>query len=164
MRALDLKLFRELRRLWGQSLAIALVVAGGVSTVVLAVGSLRSLEETRLAYYERYQFADVFALVRRAPWTSSPTQHVAPCGSRFTASSLCKSRPRPRCALGSVLPHAEFFLLRPSVSGYSAPLGSSCLDGSETRKISRLARNCHLCKFGRHVTASSPSSPEAMRL
>ena len=26
-------------------------------------------EETRIAYYERYQFADVFALVRRAPKT-----------------------------------------------------------------------------------------------
>src|SRR6185369_2933924 len=67
MRALDIKLFRDLRRLWAQALAIALVVAGGVSTIVLAVGSLRSLEETRTAYYDRYQFADVFALVRRAP-------------------------------------------------------------------------------------------------
>ena len=67
MRALNLKLLRDVNRLWGQSLAIALVVAGGVSTVVLAVGSLRSLQETRIAYYERYQFADIFALVRRAP-------------------------------------------------------------------------------------------------
>jgi putative ABC transport system permease protein len=67
MRALDLKLLRDLERMWAQALAIALVIAGGVSTVVLAVGSLRSLEETQLAYYERYQFADVFALVRRAP-------------------------------------------------------------------------------------------------
>ncbi|TIS89764.1 ABC transporter permease [Mesorhizobium sp.] len=69
MAVLDTKLFRDLSRLWAQSLAIALVVAGGVSTVVLAVGSLRSLEQTRIAYYERYEFADVFALVRRAPKT-----------------------------------------------------------------------------------------------
>ncbi|BCH25042.1 ABC transporter permease [Mesorhizobium sp. L-8-3] len=69
MAVLDTKLLRDLRRLWAQSLAIALVVAGGVSTVVLAVGSLRSLEETRIAYYERYAFADVFALARRAPKT-----------------------------------------------------------------------------------------------
>jgi hypothetical protein len=47
MRALDLKLFRDLARLWAQALAIALVVAGGVATLVLAVGSFRSLEETR---------------------------------------------------------------------------------------------------------------------
>jgi len=67
MHMLDLKLFRDLQRLWAQALAIALVVAGGAATLVLAVGSLRSLEETRTAYYERYQFADVFASARRAP-------------------------------------------------------------------------------------------------
>lgn len=67
MRILDRKLFRDLRRLWAQALAISLVVAGGAATLVAAVGSLRSLEETRAAYYERYQFADVFAPVRRAP-------------------------------------------------------------------------------------------------
>jgi putative ABC transport system permease protein len=69
MRILDIKLFRDLRRLWAQSLAIALVVAGGVAALILAVGSYRSLQETRIAYYERYQFADVFASVRRAPKT-----------------------------------------------------------------------------------------------
>lgn len=67
MRALDLKLFRDLTRLWAQALAIALVIGGGVATLVLAVGSIRSLVETRDAYYERNQFADVFALVKRAP-------------------------------------------------------------------------------------------------
>lgn len=69
MGALDRKLLRDLRRLWAQALAIALVIAGGVSTVVLAVGSHHSLDETRIAYYERYGFADVFANVRRAPNT-----------------------------------------------------------------------------------------------
>lgn len=69
MRALDIKLFRDLKRLWAQALAIALVVAGGVATLVLAVGSARSLDETRTAYYERYRFADIFASVRRAPKT-----------------------------------------------------------------------------------------------
>jgi putative ABC transport system permease protein len=67
MSVLDTKLFRDVRRLWAQVLAIALVIAGGVATVVLAVGSHRSLEETRIAYYERYAFADVFAVVKRAP-------------------------------------------------------------------------------------------------
>ena len=67
MTALDIKLFRDLKRLWAQALAIALVIAGGFATFVLAVGSYRSLDETRLAYYERYRFADVFATVRRAP-------------------------------------------------------------------------------------------------
>ena len=67
MRVLDIKMFRDLRRLWAQALAIALVVAGGVATLLLAVGSHRSLDETRTAYYERYAFADVFAVLRRAP-------------------------------------------------------------------------------------------------
>ena len=67
MRMLDIKLFRDLRRLWAQALAVALVIAGGVATLVFSVGSYRSLEETRIAYYERFQFADVFAVVRRAP-------------------------------------------------------------------------------------------------
>jgi putative ABC transport system permease protein len=67
MSALNTKLLRDLKRLWAQALAIALVVAGGVATLVLSTGSLRSLEETRTAYYERYQFADVFAHVTRAP-------------------------------------------------------------------------------------------------
>ena len=69
MSALDIKLLRDVRRLWAQSLAIAFVVAGGVASLVMAVGSLNSLEETRIAYYERLQFADVFALARRAPKT-----------------------------------------------------------------------------------------------
>ena len=69
MAVLDVKLLRDLRRLWAQALAISLVIAGGVATLVLAVGSHRSLEQTRAAYYERYAFADVFAVVRRAPKT-----------------------------------------------------------------------------------------------
>src|SRR5215510_15136239 len=69
MRMLDVKLWRDLRRLWAQALAVALVIGGGVATIVLSVGSYRSLEETRAAYYERYRFADVFAVVRRAPRT-----------------------------------------------------------------------------------------------
>jgi putative ABC transport system permease protein len=69
MRALDRKLVRDLRRLWAQALAIALVIAGGVATLVLAAGSIRSLQDTRNAYYERHRFADIFATVRRAPKT-----------------------------------------------------------------------------------------------
>ena len=69
MRTLDVKLLRDFGRLWPQALAIALVVAGGVASLVLSVGSFRSLDETRAAYYERHRFADVFATVRRAPMT-----------------------------------------------------------------------------------------------
>ncbi|MBU2580511.1 MAG: ABC transporter permease [Alphaproteobacteria bacterium] len=67
MRALDKKLVRDLMRMWAQVLAIALVLAAGVTTMVLSVGAYQSLEETRSAYYERYRFADVFAHLTRAP-------------------------------------------------------------------------------------------------
>lgn len=67
MRVLDRKLLRELRRMWAQVLAIALVVASGVATFVLANGAYHSLEETRAAYYERHRFADLFTSLKRAP-------------------------------------------------------------------------------------------------
>ena len=50
--------------MWAQALAIALVIASGVATFVLASGAYHSLEETRAAYYLRYRFADLFAEVR----------------------------------------------------------------------------------------------------
>lgn len=67
MNALDKKALRDLRRLWAQALAIALVMAAGVATLILGVGAHSSLYETREAYYERNRFADVFANVTRAP-------------------------------------------------------------------------------------------------
>ncbi|WP_226946431.1 MULTISPECIES: ABC transporter permease [Roseobacteraceae] len=67
MRALDLKLLRDMRHIWAQSLAIALVLACGIMVMTLASGTQRSLTETRAAYYERHRFADVFASLTRAP-------------------------------------------------------------------------------------------------
>lgn len=64
---LTVKLFRDLWRLRGQAVAIALVIAAGVGTLVMAVGLISSLEATRDAYYDRYRFADVFAPLVRAP-------------------------------------------------------------------------------------------------
>ncbi|MGB8812891.1 MAG: ABC transporter permease [Paracoccaceae bacterium] len=67
IRALDRKLLRDLRRIWAQSLAIALVLGCGVMVLVLAHSSERALTQTRDAYYERNRFADVFASATRAP-------------------------------------------------------------------------------------------------
>lgn len=72
MRALDRKLLRDLRRLWAQTLAIALVLGCGVMVLVLSVGTERSLRQTRDAYYERGHFAEVFAQATRAPETLLP--------------------------------------------------------------------------------------------
>lgn len=61
------KVLRDLRRLWAQVLAIALVLAAGVATLILGNGAYSSLHETRARYYDDYRFADVFADVTRAP-------------------------------------------------------------------------------------------------
>lgn len=67
MTALDMKAWRDLRRLAVQLLAVAIVMACGVSMVVMAWSMLRSLELTRAAYYEEARFADVFVHLKRAP-------------------------------------------------------------------------------------------------
>lgn len=61
------KVLRDLRRLWAQVLAIALVLAAGVATLILGNGAYASLHETRARYYEENRFADVFTDVTRAP-------------------------------------------------------------------------------------------------
>ena len=72
MHALHLKLLREMKRLWAQVLAIALVMAAGVATLVIGVGTYQSLAQTRSAYYESHRFADIFATVTRAPRSLLP--------------------------------------------------------------------------------------------
>ncbi|MCZ8130428.1 MAG: FtsX-like permease family protein [Steroidobacteraceae bacterium] len=67
MGALHRKLLRDFWRLRGQVFAIALVMASGVGVLVMALTAVESLEQTAIAYYERYGFADVFARVERAP-------------------------------------------------------------------------------------------------
>jgi putative ABC transport system permease protein len=64
---LDRKLLRDLARLKGQVLTIALVVAAGISAFVAMKGNYVSLERARDAYYERSRFGDVFAHLERAP-------------------------------------------------------------------------------------------------
>ena len=67
MAVLDRKMFRDFLRLWAQGLAISLVMACGVATILISVGTYRSLDETRSAFYERYRFGSIFASVVRAP-------------------------------------------------------------------------------------------------
>ena len=94
MSALDIKLFRDVRRLWAQVLAIALVIGGGVATLILAVGSHRSLDETRIAYYERY------SLRRRLRAGQARTEGA--CGP-----DRAKSRASPRSMRASPSSHCS---------------------------------------------------------
>ncbi|MCZ8323842.1 MAG: FtsX-like permease family protein [Sphingomonadaceae bacterium] len=61
------KLLRDLWRLRGQALAIALVMAAGVGMAVMSYGMMRSLDAARSAYYEGYNLAQVWVPLRRAP-------------------------------------------------------------------------------------------------
>ena len=67
MSPLDQKLARDLWRIKGQAIAIALVIATGVTLLVMMAGVINSLEETRRVYYERNRLGDIFAPVKRAP-------------------------------------------------------------------------------------------------
>ncbi len=67
MAPLDRKLLRDLWRLRGQVLAVALVVASGVALLVMSLTTLSALRATGDTYYERQHFADIFADLERAP-------------------------------------------------------------------------------------------------
>lgn len=105
--ALDRKLLRDLRAMWVQALAIALVVAAGISVQLLAGGMLSSLEQTRQAYYDRYRFGDVWAPVVRAPQNLAEVladvDGVQAVETRVAASALFDLEDMAEPATGQIL-------------------------------------------------------------
>ena len=67
MRALNIKLLRDLWKMKGQAFAIVLVIVSGISTFVMLKSTMNSLNLTRNKFYRDYRFADVFASLKRAP-------------------------------------------------------------------------------------------------
>ncbi|MGE3175880.1 MAG: ABC transporter permease [Vicinamibacterales bacterium] len=67
--ALNRKLLRDLWEMKGQALAIASVIAAGVTMYVTYLSNFDSLQRTRAAYYEAQRFGEVFASLTRAPRT-----------------------------------------------------------------------------------------------
>ena len=67
MSHLDRKLLRDLNRMKGQTIAVALVMACGLAMMIMARSLIYSLESTRQEYYEATRFADVFGHLKRAP-------------------------------------------------------------------------------------------------
>jgi len=65
--ALNRKLVRDLLGMKGQALAIAMVVAAGVTMFVTYLSNFDSLRRMQQAYYARQRFADVFVSAKRAP-------------------------------------------------------------------------------------------------
>jgi putative ABC transport system permease protein len=72
---LNRKLWRDLRRMKGQAVAVALVMACGLAMMIMARSLIFSLESTRREYYEANRFADVFVQLKRAP--NSVAEQVA---------------------------------------------------------------------------------------
>ena len=64
---LDRKLWRDLNRMLGQAMAVALVMGCGLAMMIMARSLIHSLETTRREYYEANRFAEVFAAFKRAP-------------------------------------------------------------------------------------------------
>jgi putative ABC transport system permease protein len=71
MRAITRKLFRDLRHMRSQAIAIALVLSAGIAMYVAYYSTFDSLQTTRATYYDTYRFADVFAAVKRAPLSAA---------------------------------------------------------------------------------------------
>ena len=67
MRALEKKLIRDLKSLWGQVAAITLVLGAGIMTLVVSVATLDALKITQANFYETQNFGEVFADLKRAP-------------------------------------------------------------------------------------------------
>jgi putative ABC transport system permease protein len=64
---LDRKLWRDIQRMIGQVLAVAVVMGCGLAMMIMARSLIHSLESTRRTYYEANRFAEVFAHLKRAP-------------------------------------------------------------------------------------------------
>ena len=69
MNSLDRKLWRDLWQAKGQLIAIALVVACGIASFVMARSAYTSLNLTQSTYYNEYRFAQIFTSLKRAPET-----------------------------------------------------------------------------------------------
>jgi putative ABC transport system permease protein len=67
MRALDHKLWRDLWKLRGQTVAITAVMASGVACFLMFMSTLDSLLLSRDRYYTEYRFAEIFVPIERAP-------------------------------------------------------------------------------------------------
>jgi putative ABC transport system permease protein len=71
-------MLRDCWRMKGQALAIALVISGGVSTLVMSISTLDSLKLTQSTFYRDYRFSEVFAALKRAPESLKPRIEAIP--------------------------------------------------------------------------------------
>lgn len=111
MQAIDKKLLRDFERLWVQALAISLVLACGVASMLTSVGMFTAMNETRAAYYERNRFAEVFAHATRAPLSLvselEQIDGVLSVEARVSGEAILDVPGRVATAMGQVLSYPE---------------------------------------------------------
>ncbi|MCA9711188.1 MAG: ABC transporter permease, partial [Myxococcales bacterium] len=107
MSALFRKLLRDLARLQGQVITIALVVACGIASFVTMRSNYDSLLTSRDSYYEEFRFGDVFARLERAPESvrerAETIPGVAALYTRVVESAMVPMPSMPRPASGTVV-------------------------------------------------------------
>jgi putative ABC transport system permease protein len=107
VRALDRKLWRDLARMWGQAITIALVVACGVASFVTMRATHASLVHARDQHYDSRRFAHVFARLERAPESLSArleeVSGVARVHTRIARDVLLPMPGMPEPAVGHVV-------------------------------------------------------------
>ncbi len=67
MQSIDRKLLRDLITLRGQVIAIVLIVACGIASMVTMTSTYQSFQLSQTQYYSQYRFTDVFVQLKRAP-------------------------------------------------------------------------------------------------
>lgn len=134
MRALDLKLLRDLRLMWSQALTIAAVVASGVAGFLTTLSAVDSLAQARDTFYAQAQFADMFAGLKRAPQALQASLREVP-------------------GVADVQTTSEF-MVRVQVPGQSDPV-TGLLIGVDRKEPARMNRLT--LRQGRPAEASSMS-------
>jgi putative ABC transport system permease protein len=64
---LNIKLRRDLLRMWTQVLAIALIMTVGTAAYVVLIGAANAIQQTQVDYYERNHFANIFGTAEKVP-------------------------------------------------------------------------------------------------
>lgn len=107
VKAVNVKLVRDLARLVGQVVTIALVVACGIASYVTMQSAFDSLITSRDRYYEQYRFGDVFAHLERAPLSLEKRLEdvpgVAQAEARVVEAVMVPMPNMPRPASGTLV-------------------------------------------------------------
>lgn len=141
MSPLDRKLLRDLVHLWGQMVAVALVVTCGIAMFVTLRSMHRYLLKTQASYYEQYRFAEVFAQVKRAPLAAAAEiaalPEIAAAEPRIVVDVLLDVPGLPEPATGRLvsIPRDRPRPWTPSISGAGAgsPAATRCWSAKRSR-------------------------------